>query len=135
MEFDKSKVYTALNADELKIGSKVITADSITVLKDYVCDHRNISELITIRDESSTYRFIARGFAANAFCYLVSEPEEKKLKWTDLKIGDIVTRDKVTYFLVTGLDKSQGAVLVNDFWLDNSDLESWEKVDLEEKEE
>lgn len=27
MEFDKSRVYTALNADELKIGSKCVFAD------------------------------------------------------------------------------------------------------------
>lgn len=29
MEFDKSRVYTAVNADELKIGSKCIFADTI----------------------------------------------------------------------------------------------------------
>jgi len=33
MEFDKSKVYTTLNADELKIGSKVIVADDLGTLK------------------------------------------------------------------------------------------------------
>ena len=27
MEYDKSKVYTALNADELKVGSKVISRE------------------------------------------------------------------------------------------------------------
>lgn len=27
MEFDKSRVYTALNADELKVGSQVIVGD------------------------------------------------------------------------------------------------------------
>ena len=31
MEFDKSKVYTALNADELEVGSMVIVADSLPV--------------------------------------------------------------------------------------------------------
>ena len=29
MEFDKSRVYTALNADELQIGSKCIFADTV----------------------------------------------------------------------------------------------------------
>lgn len=33
MDFDKSKVYTALNADELKLGSKVIVADDLKTLK------------------------------------------------------------------------------------------------------
>ena len=33
MEFDKSRVYTIVNADELKVGSKVIVADSLGLLK------------------------------------------------------------------------------------------------------
>ena len=33
MEFDKNKVYTALNADELKVGSKVIVANYLESLK------------------------------------------------------------------------------------------------------
>ena len=31
MEFDKSRVYTALNADELKVGSQVIVGDSVLI--------------------------------------------------------------------------------------------------------
>ena len=38
MKFDKSRVYTALNADELKVGSKVIVADSVRALKNAVKD-------------------------------------------------------------------------------------------------
>lgn len=33
MKFDKNKVFTALNADELPIGSKVIVADNLASLK------------------------------------------------------------------------------------------------------
>lgn len=33
MEFDKSRVYSTLNADELKVGSKVIVAETLTHLK------------------------------------------------------------------------------------------------------
>ena len=33
MEFDKSKVYTAVNADELQIGSKCIFADTVRGLR------------------------------------------------------------------------------------------------------
>ena len=36
MEFDKSRVYTALNADELKIGSKVILGNTLSELKEAV---------------------------------------------------------------------------------------------------
>lgn len=33
MEFDESRVYTTLNADELKIGSTIIVADNLMELK------------------------------------------------------------------------------------------------------
>lgn len=36
MKFDKSRVFTALNADELKAGDIVFVADSIAGLKDMV---------------------------------------------------------------------------------------------------
>ena len=36
MTFDKSKVYTALNADELELESEVILADSLESLKQQV---------------------------------------------------------------------------------------------------
>ena len=40
MEFDKSRVYTAINADELKVGSKVICASCLANLKEYVADYK-----------------------------------------------------------------------------------------------
>lgn len=36
MEFDKSRVYTVLNADELQIGSKVILGNTLSELKEAV---------------------------------------------------------------------------------------------------
>lgn len=36
MEFDKSKVYTALNADDIPIKSRGFVADSIYALKDKI---------------------------------------------------------------------------------------------------
>ena len=36
MEFDKTRVYTALNADELKVGSRVIIGNTIEELKNRV---------------------------------------------------------------------------------------------------
>lgn len=41
MEFDKSKVYTAVNADELKPGDKVIVADDMLTLKAKVSEGFN----------------------------------------------------------------------------------------------
>ena len=55
MEFDKSRVYTALNADELKIGSKVLVSNCISTLKDQVANYKegDTRELISICSESS----------------------------------------------------------------------------------
>lgn len=82
MEFDKSRVYTALNADELKVGSKVIVANTIGNLKELV--EQNMAELSDLARIDNTYS--DRRFVVNedtdrinsfAFAYLISEPEEK----------------------------------------------------------
>ena len=57
MQFDKSKVYTALNAEELKIGSKVLLADDITELKRLVKENIATTKLLSINDEKTAYRF------------------------------------------------------------------------------
>ena len=80
MEFDKSKVYTALNADELKVGSKVLVSNCISELKELVTNYKSgeARELIRICSESS----LDGRFETNAniyhFAYFISEPEEKK---------------------------------------------------------
>ncbi len=62
----------------------------------------------------------------------MSEPEEKKLKWTDLKIGDVI-RSKVSgvELLVTGIDRRDSPKHVRlDDWISDSELKSyWEKVE------
>ena len=76
MEFDRSKVYTALNADELKIGSKVFAANCIDMLKRKVHDEDDIYEVKNIREESYERRFQLDHDGTYPFAYLVSEPEE-----------------------------------------------------------
>ncbi len=85
MEFDKSRVYTALNADELKVGSKVIVSDCISELKELVANYKDADarELIRICSESSLDGRFETMTNIYHLAYLVSEPEEKKLKWTD----------------------------------------------------
>lgn len=39
MEFDESKVYTLINADKVKIGSKGYYADDLKTLKERVNSH------------------------------------------------------------------------------------------------
>lgn len=227
MEFDKSRVYTALDADELKIGSKVFTADTLGRLKQYVTtEDRVIDTLSGIDDEDVCCRFLVNG-VRYALAYLLSEPklewivylcrregvkpyltacrsdvwesvketngaktilfegsedesdkwytsrrhlanviaawEDGKaiqynsgngwedccdnkpawditsqyrvkpegLKWTDLKIGDIVTNGVRTY-MVTGID-SKGEcgshILFGSDWTTDKELENWDKVE------
>lgn len=132
MEFQKERVFTALNADELKVGSKVIVADSMEILKDHVNYHDRICVLDNIESEDYTNRFFANNARWN-LAYLVSELEEKKLKWTDLKIGDVIQNEKHTHsMMVIGIDHREEAkshIYDGVCWLDNDDLEYWEKVE------
>lgn len=117
MEFDKDKVFTALNADELKIGSKVIVASSIGTLKERVAayydssdvDYVTIIKNIEIEKCDNRFTVAANDFIANYYplAYLISEPNSVKCE--DLKIGDIISDGKMDY-MVLGLNHSGGSV-------------------------
>ncbi len=229
MEFDKSKVYTALNADELKIGSKVICANNLDSLRRKVNEDSDITEVREIVDESNERRFRTEFSGLWPLAYLVSEPElnwiaylcrvknhesfltacrsdvweraqknygaktklfegteeevddwytarrqfadviaawedgkiiqynsgygwedccdnkpawdvksqyrikPEGLKWTDLKIGDIVQNENLTRsMMVIGIDYKEGAIshiFTGAEWLTEEDLKDWEKVE------
>lgn len=128
MEFDKSRVYTVVNADELKVGSKIIVADDITHLKSFVKDEV-IRTLEDIRDEDYDFRFVTNGGISYALAYLVEEPEEKKLQWTDLKIGDAITKNGTTAMVIQidAHDDSSYHIRAGDMWISDLALEEWEK--------
>lgn len=132
MEFDKSRVFTALNANELKIGSKVYVADAISSIREMVeNDSDKIDTIECIETEDEEARFFD-GYTHWDLAYLISEPEEKKLKVSDLKIGDIVRhKSRNLEYLVTGIDYDEEQVLFNDIWFDDDgDLgDWWEKVE------
>ena len=86
MEFLKERVYTALNADELKIGSKVVIAKNVGALKGLVYNNM-ISTLIKIYSVDCQDRFCGEyvykcgnsyDSVTGTLCYLVSEPEETR---------------------------------------------------------
>lgn len=82
MEFDKSRVYTALNADELKIGSKCIFANCLADLMDAVeNDKKNQVGRFT---KAFNCDYIARfcdNYGGNfVLAYLVESPAEPKYK-------------------------------------------------------
>jgi hypothetical protein len=141
MEFDKSKVYTAVNADELKVGSKVFVAKNLHTLRDQFCEN-NICTLIGIYSEDCQDRFCAKfdfdgKEVTTTLAYLVSEPEEKKLKWTDLKVGDVIrSKDGNTMSMITRIDNEdlsgyERHVYDGYEWYDDEKLAEWEKVEEE----
>lgn len=81
MEFDKTKVYTAQNADEIKTGSKGYLADNIAELKRCVFneDKDYFFTIKEIATEDENYRFLADKVSWNLF-YLVEEPKENKFR-------------------------------------------------------
>ena len=59
---------------------------------------------------------------------------EEKLKWTELKLGDVITDGRTGLeFLITGIDKSEHCsvhIFVQDYWIDDKELEDyWKKVE------
>lgn len=82
MEFDKSRVYTSLNADEVKIGSKGYFADSIKVLRDIVEQEygRGYGEIENITVDYYSSRFKIKDNCCYTLFFLVEEPEEKKFR-------------------------------------------------------
>lgn len=137
MEFDKSRVFTCVNAEEVKIESKVIIADSLGSLKRLIelGDKANIHKLIKIWDCNAQRRFrVDNGYNSEyALCYLVEEPAG--LKWTDLKVGDVIRyKTSGVEYLVEGLDKrgTGNHIYTANTWIADDTLErNWEKVDYE----
>lgn len=77
MEFDKTRVYSAYNADEVKVGSKGYFADSISDLKKKVDEGSELLTLTKIYGEESATRFSISTISSYILFYLVEEPEEK----------------------------------------------------------
>lgn len=131
MEFDKSKIYTAANADELKVGSRVIVADTLKDLKNKVEMGGYVTKLLSIETDDVEYRFCIDGGLGDsmyALAYLVEEPV--KLKWTDLEIGDIITGGSKKY-MVTGINSEADDfhVCASGNWFSDEMIEYWKKVE------
>lgn len=82
MEFDKSRVYTALNAEDLPIGSKCIFADTVKALRkkvqadDYA---QYVQPFIRLHDNGYDVQFLA-GYYVYNYAYLIEPPAEPKYK-------------------------------------------------------
>ena len=129
MDFDKNKVYTALNADELKVGSTVIVADTMAALKEWVSNYRATIEyrIIEILSEENGYRFKTTNGNTYAFVYLIAPPKETEYKpFSDTETAFKIinshggwVKDCDTYYLVTGTNLIKGTVeiRIRDYWI------------------
>lgn len=96
MEFDKSKVYTMLNADELKAGSRVIVGDNLAELKECVLKHRLSKIIKKVEPEDDEHRFLCDDSFHYALAYLVSEPfeEPREKRIAELEQENAELKDK-----------------------------------------
>lgn len=106
MEFDKSKVYTALNADDLPIGSKCIFANTIGELRRDVRKEFHERILIGIDSEESANRFRSDGLVWYNFAYLVEPPAEPKYKYKPFE----------------SVDKAMEAIKAHDGWVEDKEV-------------
>ena len=80
MEFDKTRIYTAVNADELQIGSKCIFSDTMDDLKIKflnVEDYIDALEFVCNDDEAE--RFLCKN-TTYLLAYLIEPPAEPKYR-------------------------------------------------------
>ena len=80
MEFDKNRIYTAVNADELKIGSTVYVSDNMYYLKKCVEESLESSILTSILSEKEPKRFCISNNEKWQLVYLIEPPAEPKYK-------------------------------------------------------
>ena len=79
MTFDKSKVYTAVNADELQVGSWCAFADTLAILKENV-EQEYAEEIVDIKDEREEDRFVLSNGNKYSLVYLLGFPTDPKYK-------------------------------------------------------
>ena len=111
MEFDKTRVYTVCNADEVKVGSKGYFADSISDLKKKVDEGSELLTLTKIYGEESATRFSVSPISSYILFYLVEEPKEKVYRpYNDTAempngaVFDIVISREGTRLLITAAE-------------------------------
>ena len=79
VKFDPKKVYTAVNADEVKIGSKGYAAGNLSGLRDALAFGKSLDKLEKINPETYSERFNVDGYNYTLF-YLVEEPTEEEYR-------------------------------------------------------
>ena len=134
MAFYDKNVFTAVNADKVKTGTMAIVSDTLADLKCTVEMDGNPTIIKEINPSSFKDRFVT-SLGTYSLCYVVESP--KGLKWSDLKIGDLIRLDACTE-MVVGIDAdpepddTENGLLYHicsaSGWISDEDLMDWEKV-------
>lgn len=130
MEFDKSRVYTAVNADELPIGSICIFANTLGDLRTYVeCDCAKCTFKV-VADEHEEARFGNEQDLFWCLAYLIEPPAEPKyepfenveeaMKAIKAHGGWIRYKVSANYFFV--LAYGNGSICINERYIHMQDL-------------
>ena len=125
MKFDKSRVYTAVNADELQIVSKCIFADTVKGLRRKVEeDTYRVETFYRLHNNSGDDLFVGND-CAYCYAYLIEPPDEPKYKPFEsvekameaIKKHDGWVKDKKNnvQLLVVGFDDDNGFFLGNGY--------------------
>lgn len=135
MEFDKSRVFSAVNADELKVGSKCIFANNVFTLKDHVRNNYPAEILISVFSETITERFNSDSDEFYSLAYLIELPKEPKYRpFASIKRAMdaikahgrhvIKTNNMMSAFLVTEDDKDQeeSRIFIDGYWYSLQEL-------------
>lgn len=122
MEFDKSRIYTAVNAEELPIGSRCVFADTIEELKSRLLNvERYIDTLDHVCNEDEAKRFQSDD-TTYLLAYLIEPPKkpeykpfsstEKAMEAIQKHGGWIRNKEKDEICLVTGVTNSDFGIIV-----------------------
>lgn len=134
MEFDKSRVYTAVNAEDLPIGSKCIFANNVFTLKDHVRNNYPAEILISVCSETITERFNSDSDEFYSLAYLIEPPAEPKYKPFSsnkkameaiMKHGGWVKHKNEQYSFITAIDIGEEdgyEIKIDDDWFSADEL-------------
>ena len=134
MEFDKSKVYTALNADELPIGSKCIFADTVKGLRRKVEEPIDCVETFhRLHSDGGNDSFVGSD-GVYCYAYLIDPPPrhiykpfesgEKAMKTIKKHGGWVEDEGTGCKFLVLGygIHKEDFSIYIKSEWTSLEDL-------------
>lgn len=79
VKFDPKRVFTAVNADEVKTGSKGYVAGNLSGLRDALAFGKSLDKIVKINPETYSERFNIGDFSYTLF-YLVEEPAEEEYR-------------------------------------------------------